>query len=69
VYFWFIVPFYIIKMNIIENERPHCAYTSTTDPVPVLWAGHIQRRKILIYFSNKIYVNNFIEEHSETVMA
>jgi len=29
----------------------------------------ISNAKILIYFSNKIYGSNFIEQHSETVMV
>ena len=47
------------------NKERKCADTIGTVPVPRGLA--ISNAKILIYFSNKMYGNNFIKQHSETV--
>jgi len=39
--------------------------------VPVSWAGvlAISNARMLIYYSNKIHVSNFVKRHSETVVV
>jgi len=51
--------------SVLLRER-QCA--DTIGAVLVPWAGHFQCENINI-FSNKIYGNNFIKQHWETVMV
>ena len=55
-----------LSVRLPDRERK-CADTTGTVPVPLAYP--FQCKKILIYFSNRIYGSNFIKHHSETVMV
>ena len=50
-----------------SSRERKCA--DTTGTVPVTWAGCPRRQNISTFFINKIYGNNFVEQHSETAMV
>ena len=52
---------------VVNSRERKCADTIGT--VLVRWAGHFQYWNIKSFFSNKIYLSNFIKQHSETVMV
>jgi len=62
-------------VNVTMSVQKVVEHLTGNESVPILLAQcrfpglAIFSAKILIYFSNKIYRNNFIKQHSETVIV